>query len=63
MNKIVRQKAIERLKAFYGKFNKRIKLVKDERFSVIETGEFVIVKLVYYGVRYSQAYKLTDLIK
>lgn len=61
MIKVIRQKAIERFKAFYSKFDKRIKNASNKRFVVAESSKFIIVKLVYYGKRYVQQYKLSEL--
>ena len=60
MNETLRQLAINAFKAFYSKFDKRIKNASNKRFVVAESGKFIIVKLVYYGVRYVQTYKLSQ---
>lgn len=61
MSETLRQQAINVFKAFYSKFDKRIKNASNKRFVVAESGKFIIVKLVYYGKRYVQQYKLSEL--
>lgn len=61
MSETLRQRAINVFKAFYSKFDKRIKNASNKRFVVAESSKFIIVKLVYYGKRYVQQYKLSEL--
>lgn len=55
-------KAINKFKAFYSVFDKRILLAKESRFFFKFNSTECILGLTYYGKRYKQIYKTKELL-
>lgn len=54
-------KAINKFKAYYGAFDKRIFRAKESRFFFKINNTECVLGMTYYGIRYKQVYKIKKL--